>query len=117
MSTQRTKGTKLERAVADYLAGCLKDDRIDRMPLRGGKDRGDIAGVRTPLGDRVTIECKNVSRLNLAGWVDESVVEAGNADAAVAVVVHKRRGKGDAGEQYVTMRLRDLVVLLGGEPS
>ena len=115
MSRQRAKGTRLERAAADYLAAALNDDRVDRMPLHGKGDRGDIAGVRTVMGERVCVEVKNVTRMNLAGWVNEAVTEAGNADADVAVVVHKRVGKGDPGEQYVTMRLRDFAVLLGAQ--
>ena len=115
MSAQRAKGTRLERQVADYLAEKLSDDRIDRMPLRGGQDRGDIAGVRTILGEKVVIECKNHNRLELARWVDEAEVERGNADAKVAAVAHKRRGKGDAADQYVTLTLRDFAILLGAE--
>lgn len=115
MSSQRQKGTRLERSTADYLADKLTDDRIDRMPLRGGHDRGDIAGVRTILGEKVVIECKNHNRLELAQWVKEAEAERGNADAKVAVVVHKRRGKGDPGDQYVTLTLRDFAILLGAE--
>lgn len=113
-NTNKARGTKLEREMADYLAAELGDERIDRLPLRGNGDRGDIGGVRTILGLKVAIEVKNHSRLNLAGWVDEAVTEAGNADAPVAVVIHKRRGKGKPAEQYVTMRARDFVALLGG---
>lgn len=116
MSGAKQKGTRLERQTADYLSETLGDDRIDRMPLHGKGDRGDIAGVRTVLGEKVTIEVKNHARLNLSGWVDEAVVEAGNADAAVAVVVHKRVGKGRPADQYVTMRLCDFAALLGGQP-
>lgn len=114
MSRSKQKGTAMERLVADYLAAELNDDRIDRMPLHGGKDRGDIAGVRAPLGGKVAVEVKNVARMDLAGWVDEAQVEKGNADAVAAFVVHKRRGKGKAADQYVTMTLSDVVVLLGG---
>jgi hypothetical protein len=46
--------------------------------------------------------------------VDEAEVERGNADAVAGVVIHKRRGKGHALDQYVTMTVRDFVVLLGG---
>lgn len=115
MSAERQKGTRLERQVADYLADKLTDDRIDRMPLHGKGDRGDIAGVRTIIGEKVVIECKNHKRLELARWVDEAEVERGNADAAVAAVAHKRRGKGDAADQYVTLTLRDFAILLGAE--
>lgn len=39
MSVQRTKGTRLERTVAVYLAAALNDDRIERRALNGAKDR------------------------------------------------------------------------------
>jgi cell division ATPase FtsA len=114
VSRQKAKGTAFERLVADYLSTALNDDRIDRMPLRGGADRGDIAGIRTALGERIAVEVKNHSRLDLAGWISEAEVERGNAYAAVGVVIHKRRGKGQAADQYVTLTLGDLAVLLGG---
>lgn len=53
--------------------------------------------------------------MNLGGWIQEAEIERGNDDADVALVVHKRRGVGDPGDQYVTLTLRDLVTLLTGE--
>lgn len=114
MNANKSRGTAMERLVADYLAWALKDDRIDRMPLRGNMDRGDIGGIRTALGEKVAVEVKSHSRLDLAGWVAEAELEAGNADAVCGVVIHKRRGKGKGGDQYVTMTVDALVVLLGG---
>lgn len=35
-------------------------------------------------------------------------------DAHAALVIHKRRGTQDPGDQYVTMTVRDLVSLLTG---
>jgi len=116
MNRNKQRGTAFERLIADGLAHALDDDRIDRAPLRGNADRGDIAGVRSPFG-KVAIEVKNVSRLDLAGWVDESQVEKGNADAIAGIVIAKRRGKGQALDQYVVMTVRDLVALLGGDAS
>lgn len=116
-SSAKAAGTRMETLVAWHLSEALDDDRIERRAKNGAKDRGDIANVRTALGERVVIECKDVARTDLAGWVREAETERGNDDAAVAVVVHKRRGKGEKqmGEQYVTMTLDDLVVLLGGK--
>lgn len=107
----------METRTAWYLSEALDDDRIERRAKNGAKDRGDIGGVRTPLGERLVVECKDVARLDLPGWLREAEVERGNDDAAVGVVVHKRRGKGLAqmGEQYVTMSLADFAVLLGGK--
>ena len=115
MSRQRQKGTAFESMVVRFLAGRLGDDRIMRMPLSGAKDRGDIAGVRTILGERVVVECKNHARLNLAGWIAEAETERGNADAAMSVVIHKRHGKGQARDQYVTLTLHDFAILLGAD--
>jgi Holliday junction resolvase len=113
MSRAKQKGTAFERAVADYLKQAMNDDRIDRAPLAGAKDKGDISGVVSPFG-RIVLELKNHNRQELAVWVDEAETERGNADALVGVVVHKRRGKGWPGDQYVTLTLDGLVKLLGG---
>ncbi|UAJ79977.1 hypothetical protein IT072_02550 [Leifsonia sp. ZF2019] len=115
MNRNKARGTAFETLITRALQDAFPDDdRIDRAPLRGAKDEGDIRGVRSPFG-RVVIECKNHNRLELAAWVDEAEVERGNADAIAGAVVHKRRGKGQALDQYVTMTVRDLVALLGGE--
>lgn len=110
MSRNKAKGTSFERLIADGLAEALNDDRIDRAPLRGNADRGDIANVRSPFG-KIAIECKSVARLDLAGWITEAEQERGNLDAIAGVVIHKRRTKGKALDQYVTMTLRDFVAL------
>jgi hypothetical protein len=112
-ASAKAAGSTFERLVADCLAE-LVDDRIDRRVKTGAADRGDIGGVRH-MGQRVVIECKDVAKLNLAGWVGEAEIERGNDDAAVGLVVHKRKGKGQALDQYVTCTVRDLVALLTGE--
>jgi Holliday junction resolvase len=111
----RAAGTRFEREITRALAEALDDDRIERRARTGARDRGDITGVR--LGDkRLVFECKDCSRLDLAGWVREARIEAQNDSAAAAFVIHKRRGVGDPLSQYVTCELRDLVVLLAGRP-
>lgn len=104
----------MERLVADHLKASFPTADIDRRVKRGTKDTGDIAGVFSPFGGRVVIEVKNHKAMNLAGWVDEAEIERGNDDAVAGVVIHKRRGKGQAGDQYVTMTVDTLVHLLGG---
>lgn len=108
----RAAGPRFERQTADYLAEHV-DDRIDRRVKTGAKDRGDIGGVRH-MGGRVVIECKDVTRCDLAGWVTEAEIERGNDDALAGLVVHKRRGRGDPADQYVTLTLGELVALLTG---
>ena len=102
----------MESAVASYLAQHV-DDRIERRTRHGGKDRGDISGFRH-MGARIVVEVKNTSRINLAGWAAEAEVERGNDDATVGMVVHKRHGRGDPADQWVTMTLADLVALVNG---
>lgn len=112
--TAKAAGTRLERDVADHLALVL-DDRIDRRVKTGAKDRGDLGGIRTATGERVVVECKNYGgRLQPGTWISEAHTEAGNDDAAVGVVIAKRKGTTAPGEQWVLMTVDDLVVLLGG---
>ena len=111
-ATARKAGTSFERLVADYLRDVV-DDRIDRRAKTGTKDRGDIGGVRI-WTQRVVLECKDVSKVALSQWAAEAEAERGNDDALAGVVVHKRRGKGRAADQWVTMTLGDFASLLKG---
>jgi hypothetical protein len=113
-ATAKKAGAQFEQLVADYLQDRLDDDRIERRVMGGVNDRGDISNIRF-FGRRVVIEAKNVQSMSLGAWVDEAEVERGNDDALLGVVVHKRRGKGAAAEQFVTMSLESFtVMLLGG---
>ncbi len=111
-ASARAAGTRHETAVATYLAEHV-DDRIERRTKTGAKDRGDISGVRH-MGGRVVIECKDTSRVEIGTWLTETEVERGNDDAVAGLVIAKRRGRGDPGDQIVLMTLRDLVALLTG---
>ena len=109
----KAAGARFERVVADYLAEELDDDRIDRAPKAGAKDKGDIANVR--MGDqKVVIECKDVTRMDLPKWAREAQVEAENAGALIGVIVHKRHGVAKPDQQWATMTLGDLARLLKG---
>ena len=110
----RQAGTTTERKVADYLAEQLADDRIDRRPKTGAKDRGDIGGLRLH-GQRLVVEVKDCNRLDLAGWTNQAHTEAGNDDALVGVVIHKRRGTTDPGRYYLTMTVDDWLAHLTGQ--
>lgn len=118
-------GQRFNRSIADYLRIALDDDRIDCRAKRGSKDRGDIGGMRVA-NQRMVIECKDVrheyctkcrrvSGLALPGWTAEAHIEAGNDDALVGVVVHKRHGVSDPGKQWVSMTVDDLLALVAGE--
>ena len=110
--TARDSGTRMETLVAGYLNRYV-DDRIERRRLTGSKDRGDIAGLRH-MGEPVAVEVKNTSRINLAAWAQEAEIARGNSDSVAGIVVHKRHGKGQAADQWVTLTLGDFVALLTG---
>lgn len=111
-ASAKKAGTTFERQVADYLALHV-DDRIDRRAKTGSKDRGDIAGVRI-WGQRLVLECKNTTRLALAGWMNQAETERGNDDALAGLIIHKRHGNNQPGDQWVTTTLRELTALLNG---
>lgn len=111
-ASAKKAGTTFERQVADYLAQHV-DDRIDRRAKTGSKDRGDIAGVRI-WGQRLVLECKNTTRLNLADWMNQAETERGNDDALAGLIIHKRHGNNQPGDQWVTTTLRELAALLNG---
>ena len=102
---QKEKGSRYEREIVDYLR--TAGYRVDRTRAGWTDDRGDIHGI-----PGFTIECKNHRSLDLAGWVDELLVECGNAGTDLGAVVHKRRGTSQAGQSYATLPLWMLVQLL-----
>ena len=111
-ASAKAAGARFERLIADYLAEHV-DDRIDRRVKTGGKDRGDIGGLRH-MGGRVVIECKDTSRINLGAWAAEAEIERGNDDALAGLIAHKRHGKGSPADQWITLTVADLVALLTG---
>jgi len=113
-TTAKQAGTQMERLVAEFLSFRLADDRIERRAKNGSNDRGDITGVKTITGARVVIEVKNAHRDNLPAWIREAAVEAGNDDAPIGVVAHKKHGSANPADQYVTMTLETFARLLEG---
>lgn len=111
-TSAKKAGALFERQIADHLA-LVVDDRIDRRVRNGAKDRGDIGGWRFA-GRRIVAELKNTSRLALGAWWAEALLEKANDDAQVAMVIHKRHGKADPAEQWVTLTLGELLTLLHG---
>lgn len=112
----KSAGASFERLVADFLKEATGNEFIDRRVKNGRNDRGDIAGVRTLRGANVVVECKNTARLELGTWINEAELEAGNDDSQYPVIVHKRHGKGQPEDQWVTVTLDTFArLLLGGE--
>lgn len=110
----KSAGTRFERQIADHLNARLPG-RIDRQPRAGAKDKGDIAGVTTPDGRPIAIECKNVTRTRLANWVHEAHTEADNLGAAAGIIIHKRHGRSAPDAQWVTMTVADLIAILANK--
>ena len=103
MGMAQRKGATFEQQCADY-ASMRTGDEVIRSRPHGANDRGDLHGLKF-LGKRVTVECKNCKKMELAEWIEEAETERGNDDGDYGVVIHKRRGKGakNFGENYVTM--------------
>lgn len=112
-ASAKKAGTAMETLVVSYLSAHV-DDRIERRRLNGSKDRGDVSGLRH-MGGRVVVEVKDYGgRFHPGPWLGEAETARGNDDALAGVVVAKRRGLVDPGDQLVMLTLRDLVALMTG---
>ncbi|MEU5155203.1 hypothetical protein [Glycomyces sp. NPDC021274] len=108
----RKAGASFERVVADYMRDTI-DDRIDRRVRTGARDCGDIAGLRAH-GQHVAVEVKNCRDWKPGTWLREAEKERINDNALAGIVVAKRHGSADPGEQVVLMTLADLVAIIRG---
>lgn len=116
-ASAKAAGARFERQIADHLAKHV-DDRIDRRVRNGAKDRGDLGGLRSALGDPICAELKDYGgQIKAAEWMNEARVEAGNADAPIAIVIAKRRGTTAPGEQWVITTVDDLARLIVGQEA
>lgn len=112
-ATAKAAGSSFERLTADYLAEHVSEF-IDRRVKTGAADKGDIVNVRAH-GQKVVVECKNYAgQFKVGPWLNEADIERGNDDAIAGLVVAKRRGTTDPGDQVVFMTLRDAVALITG---
>jgi hypothetical protein len=103
-AASRRKGNRAEVEVVRVLREAGYEAETSRA-TRGGYQTGEDIVTNFP----ASIEVKNQARLDLAGWWSQAVEQAGDRPA---VVVHKRVGKGKAGEWWVTMDLDTLIRLL-----
>lgn len=102
MTHSRRKGSKYEREVDQHLDSVL-GARWHR------KNRDGFDGEDGEIDGRISVEIKNHKAMDLAGWVDQAKADAGNR---MAVVVHKRRGKGQVVDHYVTLTVEDFCRLI-----
>lgn len=92
----KRRGDSHERAVRDYLQA--RGVTCERIPAGATNDHGDLW---LPMPGPV-VQCKNHARMDLAGWMDETLEQMHNAGRAMAWVAVKRRGKGVERSYLVT---------------
>jgi hypothetical protein len=103
-STSRRKGNRAEVEVVRALRDAGYQAETSRA-TRGGYQSGEDIITDFP----ASIEVKNQTRLDLAGWWAQAEYQANGRPAAV---IHKRVGKGQAEDWWVTMDLRTLLRLV-----
>lgn len=103
----KAKGTTFESSLLPYIRNYYPD--AERRILAGALDKGDFL---LPGEKRFIIEAKNCKTMSLSEWMREAEREAKNADVPYGIVVHKRKGKTDPAEQWVTMTLRTFLQLV-----
>lgn len=116
-ASAKKAGASFERSIADFLADALDNPNIDRMVKAGALDKGDVANVRDSHGRLLAVECKNTATMSLPQWEREATTEALNYGAHAGIIIHKRRGTADPGEQWVTMTAETLTKLLTAPPT
>jgi len=104
-ATARRKGNLAEVAVCKALqrAGW---DAVTSRAARGGFQAGEDIVTNFP----AAIEVKNHAKMDLAGWWGQAVEQAVDKPP---VVVHKRVGKSEPEQWWVTMDLATLLRLVG----
>lgn len=103
-STSRRKGNRAEVAVVNLLREHGYDVETSRAARGGYQSGADIVGDFP-----MVIEVKNQSRLDLPAWWAQAQYQA---NEALPVVIHKRVGKSDPAEWWVTMDVTTLLRLL-----
>jgi hypothetical protein len=106
MSKQKQKGTAFETLIVRHLRE-HGFPYAERRALTGQHDEGDITG--TP---GVVWECKNHKTLKLSEWLRETETERVNGHADIGILVAKRVGVSDPGEQYAVMTVNTIIGLL-----
>lgn len=103
-ATSRRKGNKAEVDVVHALQRRGYEAETSRS-ARGGFQKGPDIVSDFP----AAIEVKNRAKMELAEWWKQATEQA---HGAPAIVIHKRVGKGDPEDWWVTMDLRNLFDLL-----
>lgn len=108
----KERGTAVEVKVRDYLRVALDQPGIDRQPLRGGRDEGDLKGL-VAHGFSAIVEVKanrTVTRKELEKFRRQTLAERDNAGADAGVLVVWRYSH-PAADAIAHVTLRDLTRL------
>ena len=105
----RRKGRTFQTAVRQWWEEQIGKGYVIE-PGGAGAATTDLVLITPHPQHNVSVEVKNRAALDLATWVDQAVAQA--PAETVACVMHKRRGRGDVGESYVTLRAEDFRRLL-----
>ena len=106
MTRNRKSAKDAGRTFANSIVDALKlrfpryAEHIDRRVQSGALDRGDVAGIPQ---NAIEAKCHSSYAGKLPGWLKEAETERINAGAKLAVVWHKRVGKSNAKEAFVSM--------------
>ena len=105
----KAKGSKAERLVRDFLIAC--GVRCQRIPAGASLDEADlfVSDPRWP-----SIDVKDHAAFQPA-WLDRAQEQKIHAGRTFGVVWHKRRGKSNPAEWFVTMLGADFVTLMEGK--
>ena len=98
------KGAAFVKLVADY----LHETWGYEVMVRAKGEQGDDMLVAEL--SRISFEVKCQDSIDLAGWMKQAKDQAGSR--RYPVVVHKRRARGAAEDQWVTMELGSFVRML-----
>lgn len=104
----KAKGTDFEVMCLPLLRTVWPE--AERRAQQGNNDKGDY---HLPGEKRFIIEAKNRTTMALQQWLREAGAEAKNAGVPYGVVLHKRKGSRQPGEQFVTMTLDTFLGLVG----
>lgn len=117
---KKKRGTAVEVKVRDYLRVALGQQGIDRQPLRGSRDEGDLRGL-VARGYECVVEVKAKRDMRpslLADYRRQTLAERENAGAGVGIlVVWRYNHPATDATAHVTLRdLRRLVPVEELEP-
>jgi hypothetical protein len=106
-ASERRKGKRAEQDVARY----LRENGYEAVTTRAASGYQSGYDIATDLP--LAIEVKDHQRMDLSGWLEQA--EQNATPERPGVVWHKRRGRPDPGDWYVTMSGATLLTLMRGD--